>query len=65
MDQSKYVSVEGGIGSMLVWGGSILIMSVAAVIYMIADVTMQLAILVASIFIGCYMFGFTRVMFNN
>ncbi|MCV5402576.1 type IV secretion system protein, partial [Escherichia coli] len=65
MDQSKYVSVEGGIGSMLVWGGSILIMSVAAVIYMLADVTMQLAILVAPIFIGCYMFGFTRVMFNN
>lgn len=65
MDKSTYVSVEGGIGSMLVWGGSILIMAVAAVIYMLADVTMQLAVLVAPIFIGCYMFGFTRVMFNN
>ncbi|WP_320404474.1 type IV secretion system protein, partial [Escherichia coli] len=56
MDQSKYVSVDGGIGSMLVLGGSILIMSVSAVIYMLADVTMQLDILVAPIFIVCYMF---------
>lgn len=65
LDNSKYVKIEGGIGAVLVWGGSILIMAFAAIIYMIADVTMQLMLMFAPVAIFCLMWGFFRTVFNN
>lgn len=62
---TDFVPMAGAIGMVLVWAGSIVLMAVGTVIYLVADVTMSLLIITAPIFIFCLMFGFLRSMFNN
>ncbi|RMP11004.1 type IV secretion system protein [Pseudomonas syringae group genomosp. 3] len=57
--------VKGGIATLLVWGGSLLFMGAAALIFLAADITMTVLGLTAPLFIFCLMFGFLRTMFNN
>lgn len=59
------IPLAGFVGMCFVWAGSIILMAVGTVIYLVADVTMSLLIITAPIFIFCLMFGFLRSMFNN
>ena len=61
----SYIPVEGGIGMLFAWCGSIVLMLIASVVYTSADVIMSLLTITAPIFIFCLMFGFLRTMFNN
>ncbi|KPC27194.1 MULTISPECIES: type IV secretion system protein [Pseudomonas syringae group] len=65
LDTSKYVKIDGGVGALLVWIGSITLMLVAGFVFFAADVTMLLLGMTAPLFIFCLMFGFLRTMFNN
>ena len=64
-DQSDWVPLSGFFGASCVWLGSIIVMAVAAIVFISADVVMTLMIITAPIFIFCLMFGFLRQMFNN
>lgn len=64
-DNSTYVKAEGGLGLLLVWGGSITLMVTSAVVFLTADLTMKFMLITAPIFLFCLMFGFLRPMFNN
>lgn len=62
---TDFVPMAGAIGMILVWAGSIILMAIGTVVYLVADVTMSLLTITAPIFIFCLMFGFLRSMFNN
>lgn len=64
-DNSTYVKAEGGLGLLLVWGGSIALMFMSVIVFLTADLTMTFMLITAPIFIFCLMFGFLRSMFNN
>lgn len=64
-DNSTYVKAEGGIGLLLVWAGSIVLMLISSIVFLTADLTMVFMLVTAPIFIFCLMFGFLRPMFNN
>ena len=64
-DTSTYVKVEGGLGAMMVWTGSVILMAISALVFFAADVTLLMLGLTAPLFIFCLMFGFLRTMFNN
>lgn len=62
---SNWVQIEGGIGMLAIWGGSIALMFTSAVVFLTADLTMSFMLITAPIFLFCLMFGFLRPMFNN
>ncbi|WP_340617414.1 type IV secretion system protein [Xenorhabdus entomophaga] len=62
---TDFVPMAGAVGMILVWAGSIILMAIGTVVYLVADVTMNLLTITAPIFIFCLMFGFLRSMFNN
>jgi type IV secretion system protein VirB6 len=62
---SSWAPLEGGLGMMLVWAGSMVLMLVSSVVFLSADLTMKFMLITAPIFIFCLMFGFLRPMFNN
>ncbi|WP_117149821.1 type IV secretion system protein [Pseudomonas coronafaciens] len=64
MDDSVF-PMKGMLAAGLVWGGALLFMGSAALIFLSADITMTVLGLTAPIFIFCLMFGFLRTMFNN
>ena len=64
-DSSTYVKASGGLGALMVWIGSLILMTIAGLTFFAADVTMILLGLTAPLFIFCLMFGFLRTMFNN
>lgn len=59
------IPLAGFMGMCFVWAGSIILMAVGTIIYLVSDVTMKLLIITAPLFIFCLMFGFLRAMFNN
>lgn len=65
LDNSTYVKMDGAIGEVLVWLGSIFTLIIATVVNLGAELTLLLMTTTAPIFIFCLMFGFLRPMFNN
>lgn len=65
LDDSTYVKLDGGIGAMLAWAGSLVTTLVSAAVFVIAEITILLMGIVAPIFIFCMLLGFLRQMFNN
>lgn len=65
LDTSTYVKTDGVIGSALTWMGVIFSLVVAAMVFLIAEITILVLTTTAPIFIFCLMFGFLRTMFNN
>lgn len=65
LDKSTYVKMDGAIGEILVWIGSIFTLAIATVVNLGAELTLLLMTTTAPIFIFCLMFGFLRPMFNN
>lgn len=62
---SSWAPLEGGLGMVLVWAGSMALMLVSSVVFLTADLTMKFMLITAPIFLFCLMFGFLRPMFNN
>lgn len=62
---TDFVPMAGAIGMILTWIGAIILVAVASIVFIAADVTMVLLTITAPIFIFCLMFGFLRSMFNN
>lgn len=62
---TDFVPAAGAIGMVLTWIGAILLVAIASIVFIAADVTMVLLTITAPIFIFCLMFGFLRSMFNN
>ncbi|MCF1165487.1 type IV secretion system protein, partial [Yersinia pseudotuberculosis] len=62
---SNWVPLEGGLGMLAIWAGSIVLMLTSAVVFLTADLTMKFMLITAPIFLFCLMFGFLRPMFNN
>ena len=65
LGDSDFVNIRGTMGMAFVWAGSIIIMIMALIVFMSAQIVMLLMTVVAPIFIFCLMFGFLRQMFNN
>jgi type IV secretion system protein VirB6 len=57
--------IDGAIAQGLVWGGAIILLSVGSLIFLSAEITLKLLLLVAPLFIFFLMWGFLRTMFNN
>ena len=62
---TDFIPLAGALGMTLVWAGSLILMTISAVVFLTADITMKFLIITAPIFIFCLMFGFIRVMINN
>ncbi|EEY3216047.1 TPA: type IV secretion system protein, partial [Escherichia coli] len=60
---TDFIPLAGALGMTLVWAGSLILMTISAVVFLTADITMKFLIITAPIFIFCLMFGFIRVMF--
>jgi len=59
------IPLAGFVGMMFGWVGGIILVAIASIVFIAADVTMVLLTITAPIFIFCLMFGFLRSMFNN
>jgi type IV secretion system protein VirB6 len=65
LDSADWVPVEGGIAMLLAWAGAIITMIAGCLVFLSAEISIRLLIIVAPIFIFCLMWGFLRQMFNN
>lgn len=65
LDGSTYVKMEGALGEILVWLGSMVTVLIATIVFLSAEITILLLSITAPIFIFCLMWGFLRQMFNN
>lgn len=59
------IPLAGFVAMMFGWVGGIILVAIASIVFISADVTMVLLTITAPIFIFCLMFGFLRSMFNN
>ncbi|KWS54911.1 type IV secretion system protein [Pseudomonas amygdali] len=60
-----FVPLTGWGARNMIWLGSGVLMTVTALVFLVADVTIALLSITAPLFIFCLMFGFLRTMFNN
>lgn len=65
LDDSTYVKLNGGVGELFVWGGTIVALVIATIVNLGAEIMLLLMTTTAPIFIFCLMYGFLRPMFNN
>ncbi|GAO94524.1 type IV secretion system protein [Pseudomonas syringae] len=60
-----FVPLTGWGARNMIWLGAGVLMTVIALVFLVADVTIALLSITAPLFIFCLMFGFLRTMFNN
>ncbi|EPM53376.1 conjugal transfer protein [Pseudomonas syringae pv. actinidiae ICMP 19071] len=60
-----FVPLTGWGARNMIWLGSGVLMTVTALVFLVADVTIALLSITAPLFVFCLMFGFLRTMFNN
>ncbi|MBN3470891.1 type IV secretion system protein [Pseudomonas savastanoi pv. phaseolicola] len=60
-----FVPLTGWGARNMIWVGAGVLMTVIALVFLVADVTIALLSITAPLFIFCLMFGFLRTMFNN
>jgi type IV secretion system protein VirB6 len=65
LDQSTYVKTDGFFGQVLVWGGTMVVLAIATIVNLGAEITLLLMEATGPIFIFCLMYGFLHEMFNN
>lgn len=65
LDKSKYVKVDGGLGSFYTYAGGVIALLAASITFLMAEITLKLLAVTAPLFIFCLMFGFLRQMFNS
>ncbi|WP_235662363.1 type IV secretion system protein, partial [Pseudomonas savastanoi] len=58
-----FVPLTGWGARNMIWLGSGVLMTVTALVFLVADVTIALLSITAPLFIFCLMFGFLRTMF--
>ncbi|MBS0847039.1 type IV secretion system protein [Citrobacter sp. JGM124] len=65
LDDSTYVPLNGGLAELLVWGGTIVVLVIATIVNMGAEIMLLLMTTTAPLFIFCLIYGFLHPMFNN
>lgn len=64
-DTSTYVKTDGSIGALFTYGGGIVALIAAAIVFLMAEITLKVLTVTAPLYIFCLMFGFLRQMFNS
>lgn len=65
LDHSTYVKTDGFLGQALVWGGTMVVLIIATIVNLGAEIMLLLMEATGPIFIFCLMYGFLKPMFNN
>lgn len=62
---TAYIKLQGCLASLMIWLGTILVLTSSAIVFIAAEVSLALLTVTSPIFIGCVTYGFTRELFNG